>query len=137
MKTSTLYHKILIGISLLVNVFHLMIMLKIIPYAVTWGGRLKTDEEMYTFESLSVLINLFFIYIILQKGAFVKAIFSDKVLNLTLWIFFALFTLNTIGNIVAKTLFEKIFTIITLLNAILIWKINTGSPVIKSAEPKG
>lgn len=137
MKTSTLYHKILIGISLLVIVFHLMIMLKIIPYAVTWGGRLKTDEEMYTFETLSVLINLFFIYIVLQKGAFVKAIFSDKVLNLTLWIFFALFTLNTIGNIVAKTLFEKIFTIITLLNAILIWKINTGSRVMKSAEPKG
>lgn len=136
MKTSTLYHKILIGISLLAFVFHLMIMLKIIPYAVTWGGRLKTDEEMYTFESISVLINLFFIYIVLQKGAFVKAIFSVKALNLTLWIFFALFSLNTIGNIVAKTLFEKIFTFITLLNAILIWKINISSRMMKSAEPK-
>ena len=136
MKTPKLYHKILIGISLLAFDFHLMIMLKIIPYAVTWGGRLKTDEEMYTFESLSVLINLFFIYIVLQKGAFVKATFSDKALNLTLWIFFVLFSLNTIGNIVAKTLFEKIFTIITLLNAILIWKINTSSRVMKSTEPK-
>lgn len=125
MKTdNSIFFKILIGISLAILVFHLLIILKIIPYEVTWGGRLKTDEEMYVFESISIIINLFFVYILLQKGQFVKSIFSNKFTSVTLWVFFVVFSLNTIGNIFAKTTFEKAFTIITLLNAVLIWKIN-------------
>lgn len=40
-----------------------------------------------------------------------------------LCIFLALFTLNTVGNIFAKTNFEKTLAGLTLIFAILIWKI--------------
>jgi hypothetical protein len=121
---NSIFFKILIGVSLAILVFHLSIILKIIPYEVTWGGRLKTDVEMYVFESISIIINLFFVYVLLQKGQFVKSFFTNKFISVTLWVFFVVFSLNTIGNIFAKTTFEKTFTIITLLNAVLIWKIN-------------
>lgn len=79
---------------------------------------------MYTFESSSIIISAFFIYVLLQKGNFVKAIFTERILSILLWIFFALFCLNTIGNFVAETTFEKAFAFVTAVNALLLWKIN-------------
>ncbi len=134
------YQKLLIGISSITLAFHLLILLKIIPYAITWGGKLKSDQEMYVFEMLSIAINLFFLYILLQSGNYVKALFGRKTLSVILWIFFAIFMLNTIGNLFAKTTFEKSFAIVTLANAVLIWLVNKKSNpldfAIKNSNPK-
>lgn len=119
-----IYTKILIWITALVLLFHILILTGIIPYAIAWGGDLKTAGEMYVFESSSILINAFFIYILLQKENFVKRVFSPRAISIILWVFFALFVLNTIGNLMARTAFEKAFSLITLLNAFLLWRIN-------------
>ncbi|SMD44775.1 hypothetical protein SAMN00777080_3409 [Aquiflexum balticum DSM 16537] len=89
----------MIAITAAVLILHFLIVLKIIPYDIVWGGRLQSDQEMYTFESFSIINSLFFIYVLAQKGNFVSAVFSDKILSVILWIFFGLFVLNTIGNI--------------------------------------
>ncbi len=113
--------KILLGFFSIVTVFHLLILLKWIPYSVTWGGRLKNDEEMYVFEIISITIILALIWVILMKGKLINPILSEKTLNLILWISFILFVLNTIGNLFAKTVFEKGFSILTLITSLLIW----------------
>ena len=115
--------KIFLGILLSVILFHLCIVLKIVPYTIAWGGRLTNDTEMYIFESISILINLFLCWILLMKGDYVKFKFSNTTISIFLWIFFGLFILNTIGNIFAKTNFEKLFAILTGFSAILIWNI--------------
>lgn len=122
-----IYLKILIGICFLALTFHFLILLKIIPYELTWGGKLKTDSEMYVFEFLSITINSFLLYVLLQKGNIVKAIFGPKTLTIILWVFFGIFALNTLGNLFAESTFEKSFTILTLINAVLIWKINRSN----------
>ncbi|MFM7358002.1 MAG: hypothetical protein ACKO1T_05420 [Sediminibacterium sp.] len=118
------YINILIVISVLATVFHLLILIKLIPFEITWGGRLKSVEEMYVFETISILINSFFIFILLQKGEYIRNFLGQKTVTLILWVFFTIFVLNTIGNVFAETYFEKFFTILTLLNAILLWLIN-------------
>jgi hypothetical protein len=115
--------KIFLGLLFAVILFHLCILTKIIPYDITWGGRLTNDTEMYVFETISILINVFLSWVISMKGNFVKYKFSNKAVNIILWIFFSIFILNTIGNIFAKTFFEKFFAILTGLSAILIWNI--------------
>lgn len=112
-----------LGLLFLVIVFHICIIIKLIPYNIAWGGRLTNDSEMYVFEAISILINVFLSWILLMKGNFMKFKLSIKILNFILWIFFVLFVLNTIGNILAKTNFEKCFAVLTALSAILIWKI--------------
>jgi hypothetical protein len=97
--------------------------MKIIPYNIAWGGRLTNDNEMYVFESISIVINLFLSWVLLMKGEFVQFKFTIKTVNLILWIFFALFIINTVGNLFAKTNFEKLFALLTGLSAILIWSI--------------
>ena len=118
------YINILIGISVLITIFHLLILVRVIPYEITWGGRLKTVEEMYVFETLSILINSFFIFLLLQKGEYVRFFLGKKTVTIILWVFFTIFILNTIGNVFAETNFEKYFAILTLINSILIWIIN-------------
>jgi hypothetical protein len=113
--------KVMLCMLVVVILFHISIILKIVPYEITWGGRLKTDAEMYVFEIISILINLFLCTILLIKGKYIRAFTPMKTTNITLWIFFILFGLNTIGNLFAKTNFEKFFAFWTLTSAILIW----------------
>ena len=105
---------------LAVVIFHLCIIAKIIPYEITWGGRLKSEQEMYVFESISIFINLLLGFVLLMKGGYVKPYFKQSVIALILWVFLILFVLNTVGNIFAKTNFEKLFSVFTLMSAILI-----------------
>lgn len=123
-KTKAKYLNILLAISILATIFHLLILVGLIPFEITWGGRLKTVEEMYVFETLSILINSFFIFTLLQKGEYIRCFLGMKTVTIILWIFFAIFVLNTIGNVLAKTNFEKFFTLLTLVSSILIWIIN-------------
>jgi membrane protease YdiL (CAAX protease family) len=118
------YGHILLAILGVVLVFHALVLLKVIPYDIAWGGRLSSDEEMYVFETVSIGINVFLGWIVMMRCDLVRFKFSSRVLSIILWIFFVLFVLNTIGNIFAKTLLEKSFAILTALSAFLIWKIN-------------
>ena len=123
-KNKFIYLNTLLVISVLATIFHLLILVRVIPFEITWGGRLKTVEEMYVFETISILINSFFIFILLQKGKYIRNILGEKTVKIVLWIFFTIFVLNTIGNVFATTDFEKYFAILTLTNSILIWAIN-------------
>lgn len=115
--------KIFLGLLFSVILFHICIIAKIIPYNISWGGRLTNDKEMYVFETISIFINVFLSWILLMKGNLTKFKFSNKTIHIILWIFFGLFVLNTIGNIFAKTNSEKFFAVLTGLSAILIWNI--------------
>ena len=115
--------KIMLGLLLLVIGFHFCIIAKIIPYKIAWGGRLTTDIEMYVFETISIIINLFLVLILSIKANFVKPILTKKIINIVLWCFLVLFILNTIGNIFAKTNFEKFFAVLTFIFALIIGNI--------------
>ncbi len=118
--TSKLVIKIMLGLITLVTLFHLAILIKIMPYEITWGGRLKNDSEMYVFETISILLNIFLGLVLLIKGERLPAFIPMKAVNIILWAFLILFGLNTIGNVFAKTLFEKILAIATLSFSYLI-----------------
>lgn len=115
--------KLVLFILSLVILFHLGIIVKIIPYQITWGGRLKNDAEMYVFESVSILINLFLSLVLCMKGNYISYKFSNKIITIVLWFFIILFAANTLGNLFAKTILEKTFSLLTLILSFLLWKI--------------
>lgn len=122
MKIKTSIH-LLLALLIAVIAFHLFILCKIIPYSITWGGRLQNDSEMYVFESISILINLFLGYVVLMKGRYLKPLIKEKALNVILIVFLVIFALNTIGNLFAKTKFEQSFALLTFIFAVLIWRV--------------
>ena len=113
--------RITLTIVIAVILFHVCILFGIVPYDITWGGRLKSDEEMYVFESISIAINLLLGSVLLIKGNYIKPIIRLRIVNVILWIFFVLFALNTVGNLFAETTLEKSFSVLTLALSVLIW----------------
>ena len=103
--------------------YHVLIISGVIPYEATWGGRLKTDEEMYRFEAISISMNLLILLVVAIKGGHVKAIKPGKVINILLWVFAVLFALNTVGNIFSENIIEAIvFTPVTLLFSLFCYR---------------
>ncbi len=108
----------------LLILFHLSIVIGIVifdfvPVDFLWGGRMATREQLLGFEIISLLLMTLCLFIVLLKSEKVKLPKLMRAVKIALWILFILFLLNTIGNIFAKTTFEKLFSIITATIAIL------------------
>lgn len=116
-----------------VIVFHLLVLVQILPYQIVWGGRLQNVTQMRQFEAVSIVINVLMIAVTAIKGNYLKLNIPGKALNVVIWILVVLFTLNTIGNLLAKTSTETlIFTPITFILAILSFRIALGE--VKAGE---
>ncbi len=115
-----------IGLSLfgLFILFHLSIVIGILifdfaPVDFLWGGRMETKEQLLGFEIISLLIMAFCFFIVLIKSEIIKLPGLRRVVIIALWVLFILFFLNTIGNVFAKTTFERLFVIPTGILAIV------------------
>ena len=97
-------------------VFHLLVLLKIIPYTIVWGGRIESDKAMYRFVTISTLMNAFFLFIIAAESGIFMFEFPKMIMTLILWAMAVLFAFNTLGNIVSKNKLEqRLFTPVTVL----------------------
>ena len=107
------------GLLILLTMFlvlHLFIVAKIIPYNLVWGGRLKSDKEMYRFEILSIIINSLFLMVILVQANLLATEIPKKIISYALWLMTGLFLLNTAGNAISKNRLEqRVFTPLTTL----------------------
>ena len=107
-----------------VMVFHILVITQVIPYTIVWAGKLKSVKDMYQFEGSSIFINLMLILILLVKGQYIQLPVSQQFISIVLWLFVFLFALNTIGNLFAKTNFEKfVFTPLTFISSLLLFRI--------------
>lgn len=105
-------------------IFHSLILLKVIPYSVTWGGRLTSYNEVLIMVPVSLAINLFFILIVAIKAGFINITIPTAFLNGVLWAMAIIFALNTVGNLAAITWLEKaIATPLTLVASILSFRL--------------
>jgi hypothetical protein len=106
--------------------YHVLIITRVVAYEKVWGGRLTSDEQMYRFESISIVVNLLILVVAVSRLAF-KSLHDNKSLSIFCWIFTALYALNTVGNIFAQTKFERIvFTPLTLLLSISFARLALG-----------
>ncbi|GEO05691.1 hypothetical protein AAE02nite_33550 [Adhaeribacter aerolatus] len=108
----------LIILSLII-LFHLLVMVGIIPYDMVWGGRLKNSAQMLSFEAISILLNLIMLAVVGIKAGVFKVNIHRTIIQVALWAMFGLFLLNTLGNLLSQNELEKlIFTPLTLLLAV-------------------
>lgn len=123
----------LIALNIVALIYHLIIITELIPYNEVWGGRLETREQMFQFETVSIVINSIILIVVLVKGEYLKLKIPPKFMNILLWIFVILFALNTLGNIFAVSIWETIiFTPVTLISSILFCRlaIDKQAPVL-------
>lgn len=112
--------KSILFITTAVLLFHLLVVVEVIPYKHVWGGRLKSVEQMYILEAISMFMNFLILIVVLIRGEYIQPHMPISTTVAFSWIFFVLFTLNTLGNITSMDSLEaKIFTPITFILAIL------------------
>jgi len=116
---------ILIGLLIL---FHLSIIIGILfidyaPIDSLWGGRMKTVEQLLNYEIVSLLSTVLFFFLVLIKSKRLNTPKLIGVANVAMWVLFVVFSLNTIGNLMANTTFEKFLAIISGLLALLLLRI--------------
>ena len=99
--------------------FHVLVLLRVIPFTIVWGGRLKTLRDMYRFEAGSITVNIVLIMLLLSCAKYIGCPFSTGTIRIIYGCIAALFFLNTLGNLFSKSKLEKlIFTPVTLLIAV-------------------
>lgn len=98
---------------------HLGVLTGILPQEMVWGSRIKSRKQLYNLGGVSLLANLFFLWVVLQAGGFVSLVFNILVLRIVLWLMTALFALNVLGNLSSPNKTERlIFTPLALLLAV-------------------
>ena len=104
----------------IVLIFHFLILTNQIPYEKVWAGKLNSIEEMKSFETISILLNIFMLTILIVKYKQLKRKIKNKAVDILIWAFAVFFALNTLGNLFAKSTTELIFgTFITLTSSVL------------------
>jgi hypothetical protein len=109
--------KIAFGIVTAYSVFHLLIIIGILPQNIVWGGKIIEPKTILYLEFAALFIMLFLGFLILVKTKIVQWNWQVKTINRWLFAFSIYFLLNTLTNLLAETTFEKAQAILTLILA--------------------
>lgn len=112
---------ILLILFILLALFHGLVIFKLVPSELVWGGQVAdSSSNRILFEIIALLVILIFIMIVAAKIGYVQFIQFKKIINAGIWFIFAYMLLNTLGNLASGVAAEKmIFTPISLIMAIL------------------
>lgn len=104
----------------LLFIFHLLVLFEAIPYDIVWAGKIKGRRYLRKMESISLLVLGLAAMIVSLRMGYINFFKNPDVINIGMWILFAFFTLNTIGNLTAKSPIEKYgFGMLTIMMALL------------------
>jgi hypothetical protein len=112
---------LLILFSLLI-VFHVLVLLRVFPSNMVWGGRAAVSpSNLVLFEIIALLVLILFMLIIAAKTGYFKIFKSQKALNVCIWIIFAYMLLNVFANLASSVAAERIiFLPFNLVMAVLV-----------------
>lgn len=117
--------RILTALFTLVIAFHILILTGVVPFSIVWGGKLQSKADMFRFETVSILVNTLFIVLLQVKKVCIEKGIRNRWITGMLWFFMVLFAANTLGNLFAESLLEKlVFIPLTFISAVLIYYIN-------------
>lgn len=127
LKPQTAFHGYLV-IVLIALIYHALILTQVVDYKNAWGGQLASLEQMYVFETFSITLQILFTVIIFLKLRAKPETFVYKATRILVYTISVIFLLNTIGNIFAVEMFERlVFSPLTLITSILTFRIALAS----------
>jgi hypothetical protein len=93
----------------LVFIFHILVLLRVLPADIVWGGQIRGVEvNLFMLEGVALLVTLVFILIVAAKTGYVQAGKLSGVVNIGVWLIFVFLLLNTLGNFASGVSFENL-----------------------------
>jgi hypothetical protein len=119
--------KALIVLLLLLMVIHVLLLFRVIPYEIVWGGNVKNVSQLYTFEISALAINALFLAIVAIRLDLIGAPRLKRAAGIGMWVIFAYFGMNVIGNLTSGVSWEKmLFAPLSILLALLSLRVATA-----------
>jgi len=100
---------LLLGSLGLLAVFHILVLLRVLPADIVWGGAIQdSSSSLFPLEMISVLITLLLAVIIAAKTGYIKAFRFQTAVNIGVWVVFAILLLSMIANFASGVAFENL-----------------------------
>ena len=139
-KTAILASLFILG---MLAIFHTAIVIGIlffdyVPIDFLWGGQIKTEAQLLNFEIVSLLTTVIFVFLLFIRSKWLNLPKLLGVTRVAMWVLFILFSLNTIGNVLAINTLERMFAIVSGVLALLFLRIaieKKGDNVLKTNQP--
>ncbi len=116
---------ILLFLLILLSLFHVLVLLRVLPSDVVWGGQTgNSPSNLFTLELVALLATLIFILIVALKTGYLKISKLKKLATIGIWIMGVFFLLNMGGNYNSSSSVEKlVFGPLTLIMALLAFRL--------------
>jgi hypothetical protein len=124
-NVATLASLFILGVLILFHIAILMgiVMFDYVPIEFLWGGKMKTKAQLLNFEIVSLLTSVIFFFLLLIRSKLLNIPKLTGITSIAMWVVFAFFLLNTIGNALAATTLERMFAIVSGVLALLFLRI--------------
>lgn len=115
---------LLVSLGLLA-LFHVLVLLRVVPADIVWGGQIgDSSANLLTLEVFALLVTILFAAIVAAKLGYIMDGRFRRATNIGLGLIFAYLILNTVGNLASGVSFEKlIFAPFTLLLALCAFRL--------------
>src|SRR5215212_1144592 len=119
---------LLLGSLGLLAVFHILLLLSIIPADIVWGGAIQNSTtSLFPLEMISLLVTLLFAVVIAAKAGYIKAFRFQTAVNIGVWVVFGILLLSMVANFASGVAFENlIFAPITVVLAFCAYRLAIG-----------
>ncbi len=100
---------LLLGSLGLLAAFHILVLLRVLPADIVWGGAIQNSTtSLFPLEIISLLVTLLFAVIISAKAGYIKAFRFQTAVNIGVWVVFAILLLSMIANFASGVAFENL-----------------------------
>ena len=119
---------LLLGSSGLLAVFHLLVLLGVIPADIVWGGAIQNSTtSLFPLEMISLLVTLLFAVVIAAKAGYIKVFRFQTAVNIGVWVVFAILLLSMLANFASGVAFENlVFAPIAVVLAFCAYRLASG-----------
>jgi hypothetical protein len=119
---------LLLGALGLLAVFHVLVLLSVIPADIVWGGAIRNSTtSLIPLEMISLLVTLFFAVVIAAKAGYIKATRFQVAINIGVWVVFAILLLSMAANFASGVAFENlIFAPVAVVLAFCAYRLAIG-----------
>ncbi len=116
--------KMTITIIVLLIIFHILVLLSIVPSNIVWGGQIVDNATLMKHEILRLIGSFIFLVIIIEKLNQHKITKFKKLSNVAFWLIYVYFIITSIAKLTSAVTLEKmIFIPITVILSILLFRL--------------
>jgi hypothetical protein len=110
---------LLVGCGALV-VFHILMLLRVFPADIAWGGRAGAEGSLVFLETVGLVLTVLFGAVVAARAGYIGSRLPRGAVQVAMWIVLGYFALNTAGNLASVSSVERaIFTPVSALMTLL------------------